>query len=312
MRRESHHPFGNKAVYSAILAGCWLLLAGCVYMPRFENVEVSQAFKPNPDSRINRQLGKASGNQGQALLVEQPELALESRLALVEFADTSIDAQYFIWQNDPTGILMIEKLLAAADRGVRVRALVDDIQLNGLIGRLSALDDHPNIEIRIFNPFSLRVRPTPGLFRLAEFAIDGNRLNHRMHNKLLVADNQLAIVGGRNIGDDYFGKSSTRDFIDTDILLSGKAVGELSNGFDTYWNSRWAYPVDALIELPHLPVSLDTVRKRIDKRLQKFAEFHQYRRDGGHSFTIEQLLSAAPLDRSLVVIDDPAVAWFVS
>jgi putative cardiolipin synthase len=112
--------------------------------------------------------------------------------------------QYFIWKNDATSILLIQSLIAAADRGVRVRALLDDIELEGLTGRVRAINSHPNIEIRIFNPFSVRTNMRLRILRLAEFVVDGMRLNHRMHNKLLIADNQIAILGGRNIGDEYF------------------------------------------------------------------------------------------------------------
>ena len=209
---------------------------------------VSQAQEPDPQSRIGQLLGGGRGVPARGLLVEASDLALTARIDMIDAADATIDAQYFIWQNDPTGVLVIQKLLDAADRGVRVRALLDDVQLTGFVDRLNALDDHPNIEIRIFNPFSVRFRYPLGFIRIAEFAIDGARLNHRMHNKLMVADNQLAILGGRNIGDDYFGRNPKRNFVDTDILLSGDIVPELSRGFDSYWNSRWAYPVSALME----------------------------------------------------------------
>jgi putative cardiolipin synthase len=292
----------------------WLLVAalslcGCVYLPTFEDAVVTHAWPPDPASRIGARLGQASDGSPRALLIESPELALTSRIDMIEAADTSIDAQYFIWQNDPTGILVVEKLLAAADRGVRVRGLLDDVQLDGLVDRLGALDEHPNIEIRIFNPFSVRLRFALGLFRLAEFAIDGNRLNHRMHNKLLVADNQLAILGGRNIGDDYFGRSEKRNFIDTDILLSGEIVPELSSGFDTYWNSEWAYPVRALVNWSLVPVHLDTVRERIRKRLMERPELRSLARESAFEDVIDQLLTGPRLVRSTTVIDDPDVGW---
>ena len=287
---------------------------GCVYFPGFEDAVVSHALVPDPASRIGCRLSEGSDAPMRGLLIEDPNLALTSRIEMIDAADRSIDAQYFIWQNDPTGILVIEKLLAAADRGVRVRGLLDDVQLEGLVDRLSALNEHPNIEIRIFNPFSVRLRFELGLLRLAEFAIDGNRLNHRMHNKLLVADNQLAILGGRNIGDDYFGQSEQRNFIDTDILLSGEVVAELSEGFDSYWNSQWAYPVNALINLSLIPVHLDTVRERISDRLAERPEIRALADNSSSSEdspdAIEQLLRGPRLEWATTVIDDPDVSWF--
>jgi putative cardiolipin synthase len=193
---------------------------------------------------------------------------------------------------------------------VRVRGLLDDVQLEGLVSRLNALNEHPNIEIRIFNPFSVRLRSPFGVFRFAEFAIDGNRLNHRMHNKLMVADNQLAILGGRNIGDDYFGESLERSFIDTDVMLSGPIVPELSVGFDAYWNSRWVYPVDALAHISLLPVDLDTVRQRIDRRLAERPELQALRADDDVGPLVERLLRSPAASWSGMVIDDPDVSWF--
>ena len=254
-------------------------------------------------------MGPEQSDLSRALLIEDPMLALTSRIDLIEAADTSIDVQYFIWQNDPTGILVIEKLLQAADRGVRVRALVDDVQMQGLVSRLNVLDDHPNIEIRIFNPFSIRMQFPLELFRLAEFAIDGNRLNHRMHNKLLVADNQLAILGGRNIGDDYFGYSHQRNFIDTDILLSGDIVRKLSTGFDSYWNTRWAYPVD---EIAHASRKDDMIalRKRIHQRLAEYPQLVDIVNDSSFEKTICMLRNGPRILDASTVIDDPNVRWF--
>ncbi|HEY5678446.1 MAG TPA: phospholipase D family protein [Pseudomonadales bacterium] len=300
---------------SRILSGaCWCLLilcvSGCVYLAQPEDAVVSQAQAPDPQSRIGQLLGGGRGVPARGLLVEASDLALTARIDMIDAADATIDAQYFIWQNDPTGVLVIQKLLDAADRGVRVRALLDDVQLTGFVDRLNALDDHPNIEIRIFNPFSVRFRYPLGFIRIAEFAIDGARLNHRMHNKLMVADNQLAILGGRNIGDDYFGRNPKRNFVDTDILLSGDIVPELSRGFDSYWNSRWAYPVSALMEFSLLPVDLETIRQRIRDRLEEWPDLESLGREIAFEDTLADLRDAAALDWSTTVVDDPEVGWF--
>jgi cardiolipin synthase C len=264
----------------------------------------------SPDSRIARLMGSDQGDVARAVLIEDPMFALRSRIDLIDAADVEIDVQYFIWQNDPTGILVIEKLLQAADRGVRVRALVDDAQMQGMISRLTVLNDHPNVEIRIFNPFSVRVQLPFELFRVVEFAVDGNRLNHRMHNKLLVADNQLAILGGRNIGDDYFGFSRQRLFIDTDVLLSGYIVRELSGGFDSYWNSRWAFPVGDMANYSVRKDDLIMLRQRIQKRLASNPELVSMVNKSDFCETFAMLQEGYELLAAATVIDSPSLRWF--
>ena len=268
----------------------------------------SVALPPPEDSRLGRLL-VTEDELGRALVVEDARLALTSRLDLIDAAESSIDLQYFIWQNDPSGIFLIERLLAAADRGVRIRALVDDVQLEGLVSRIHAITRHPNIEVRIFNPFSVRFGMRLRLFRLAEFAIDGNRLNHRMHNKLLIADNQAAVLGGRNIGDDYFGLSTERNFIDTDILLSGAVVPDLSTGFDAYWNSGWAVPSDSLLRLELVELSLDAVRARIRKRLADHPELDRLVDPDRIAALTRTLRDGHRLDEAAPVVDDPNVGW---
>lgn len=297
----------------------WLVLlaaflpVACVYLPTIEPRQATHAVSPGGTTRIANSLaalGIDVQNAKRALIVENAELALTTRLDLIDAADHTIDLQYFIWHNDPTGVLVIEKLLNAADRGVRVRVLLDDVQLQGLVNRLNALDDHPNVEIRIFNPFSVRWRYQLGIWRLLEFVLDGNRLNHRMHNKLLAVDNQLAFIGGRNIGDDYFDRSRERNFIDMDLLLSGTVVPQLSSGFDGYWNSRWAYPVNELLNLSVVPDALPKVRKRIRERLQERPNLNALALDQEFTDTLV-LISVAPQVVAYdTVIDDPDVSWF--
>jgi putative cardiolipin synthase len=187
--------------------------------------------------------------------------------------------------------------------------LIDDVQLEGLISRLIALAAHPNVEVRIFNPFSIRFGFRLRLFRLAEFAIDGMRLNHRMHNKLLVVDNQLAIMGGRNIGDDYFGLSERRNFIDTDLLLSGTVVPELSAGFDRYWNCRWAIPVEQLVNLSLVPDDLPSLRRRVAQRLSRSPELQALVDPARIEGLVATLRNAHRLDAASTVMDEPEVGW---
>jgi len=287
-----------------------LLLAGCIYLPELSAPEPTMALPPDPDSTLAQELNNDPQAVPRALLLNEPDLALTARLHLIEAAEHSLDLQYFIWQNDYSGILLIEKLLQAADRGVRVRALIDDVKLIGLIDRVSALNQHPNIEVKIYNPFSVRFRFPFAVFQVAEFAIDGNRLNHRMHNKLLVADNQLAITGGRNIGDDYFGYSDDWYFVDTDLLLYGPLVTVLSDGFDVYWNSRWSYPVESISRYSVIRYELDTIRNRIHNRLAEFPELSGRVQQGYFEEILPQLLDGHRLESFQVLVDDPNMGWF--
>jgi cardiolipin synthase C len=169
--------------------------------------------------------------------------ALMSRIALADHAKSSIDLQYYIYKNDQTGRLVTEHLLMAADRGVRVRILLDDLSLSDTIDMLDALDTHPNIQIRLFNPF--HTREPSFLSKTTQFIFDADRLNRRMHNKSYIVDNNVAIVGGRNIGDDYFDASANTNFRDLDLLAIGPVVADASHAFDEYWNCDAAFPLTA-------------------------------------------------------------------
>ena len=187
--------------------------------------------------------------------------ALRWRLAMLDTATTSIDAQYFIWKQDAVGSLLMERLLRAADRGVRVRLLVDDSFLSGEDEMMLAVDAHPNVEMRIFNPF--QVRSSSMSYRYLENLNDYSRTNHRMHNKLLIADGQVAIAGGRNIASEYFGFNKEENFRDFDVLTTGKVLPEISSSFDDYWNSGWAYPVTIIDHRSAIASELASLRKRL-------------------------------------------------
>ncbi|MEQ1579363.1 MAG: phospholipase D family protein [Steroidobacteraceae bacterium] len=167
-----------------------------------------------------------------------------ARLALARHASHTLDVQYYLWHDDETGRLLARGLLDAADRGVRIRMLIDDIHLAGRETGWVVLDRHRNISIRIFNPF--RVRAWPSLKRLVEVIREGGRLNHRMHNKAFVADRAMAIVGGRNIGDEYFAASPLANFRDMDLLALGPVVDEISASFETFWDCPYSVPVRSI------------------------------------------------------------------
>ena len=171
--------------------------------------------------------------------------AFAARYLLLERAEYSIDVQYYIWHNDMSGRMLFNALLAAAERGVTVRLLLDDNNTPGLDDTLAQLDAHPNISVRLFNPFSFRTLRALGY--LTDFA----RLNRRMHNKSLTVDGVATLVGGRNIGDEYFGAGDAPLFTDLDVLAIGPVVDEVATDFDRYWNSSPVHPLRAVIA-PHV------------------------------------------------------------
>jgi putative cardiolipin synthase len=167
-----------------------------------------------------------------------------ARVQMIDAAEKTLDLQYFIFRGDETGRLITDALIRAADRGVRVRVLVDDGATVAGDEQISALDAHPNIQIRIFNPFSYRGHSK--LRRSIEFMLHASRLDYRMHNKLLIVDNAVALIGGRNIGNQYFQMDPDSQFADDDVFAAGPIALQLSTTFDEYWNSRFAVPAAAL------------------------------------------------------------------
>jgi putative cardiolipin synthase len=202
------------------------------------------ALTNTADTHLGRALATAvkanPGNSGIHALRDGRD-AFAARMQLADAAERSLDVQYYIWHADTTGALLTEALWKAADRGVRVRLLLDDNNTSRLDETIATLDAHRNIEVRLFNPYANRG------FRLLELVTDFARLNRRMHNKSFTADNQATIVGGRNVGDEYFGANSRVQFADLDVLAVGAVVDAVSADFDAYWNSAPAYPAAELI-----------------------------------------------------------------
>lgn len=181
-----------------------------------------------------------------AYILEYGEESLVSRAWLTQHAIASIDVQYFIWSTDNIGILASQALLAAAERGVQVRVLVDDFLIDADEQTLLALAAHPNVEIRIYNPqYSVG---TSALQRLWRIATGFRRVNQRMHDKTAIFDNQVGITGGRNMADEYFDYDHAYNFRDRDVLLLGRAVDEMTQHFETFWHSALAVPVEQLLD----------------------------------------------------------------
>lgn len=183
--------------------------------------------------------------------------ALLARILLAEAAQRSLDVQYYIWHDDLTGRHFANSLLRAADRGVRVRILIDDVGVSARDEVLLSLDAHPNVEIRLFNPIASRT------FRNFSALTDISRVNRRMHNKAFIADNQAAILGGRNIGDEYFGASGDVAFNDLDVLTVGRGVADISAAFDVFWNAEESYPVASLHERADQAEAMQALREKL-------------------------------------------------
>ena len=226
------------------------ILAGCSFLPEAGPQPLERALpsagtgKPADFAATIRE----TFGEGQSgfLMVANARNALLWRLALADLATTSIDIQYFIWQGDETSGLLFDRLIRAADRGVRVRLLVDDLLLAASDPLIGAISMHPNISIKLFNPGKVRGSTLGGI---GHFLMNFKQLNRRMHNKLFAVDNHVAIVGGRNIGNPYFGLSEKYNFMDLDLLMAGPIVAEVSQAFDEYWNVDRAYPGSALSSL---------------------------------------------------------------
>ncbi len=182
---------------------------------------------------------------------------------MIDRAEKTLDLQYYIFHDDLTGKFLFDRIIAAADRGVRVRLLLDDWNLTKKMdGLLATLALHPNIEVRVFNPFGTHRSNFPG--PLAQDGLWTQRLRGRMHNKAFIADNSVAIVGGRNIGDEYFGASSEVNFYDMDIIAVGPIAREVSAIFDDYWNCVLAVPINALISLRPTADDLQSARRDLE------------------------------------------------
>lgn len=221
-----------------------VLLRACSALPSLENRSRSKALIDTGATRLGRAISPLVGTHPGASGIyplREAEDAFAARYLLAKAAERTLDVQYYIWHKDMSGTLLLKALCDAADRGVRVRLLLDDNNTSGLDPALAALDSHPNIEVRLFNPFVIR-RP-----RAIGYLTDFFRANRRMHNKSFTADNQATIIGGRNVGDEYFGATDDVLFADLDVIAAGPVVHEVSNEFDRYWASDSSYPVDRLI-----------------------------------------------------------------
>ena len=233
-----------KPILSYLLVAFVVLVTGCATLPPPKDRVETTALTDTAGTRLGRAIAPGvAANPGKTGIhaLPDPRDAFAARVLLAGAAEKSLDAQYFIWNGDHVGYLLFQALWQAAERGVRVRLLLDDLNTKGLDSTIAALDAHPNIEVRLYNPVVIRDN------RVLNFVTDFTRVNRRMHNKSFTADNQATVVGGRNIADEYFGAGAGLAFADLDVLAVGPAVPEVSKEFDVYWNSASAYPASGFV-----------------------------------------------------------------
>jgi len=272
-------------IATALVLALSVMISGCATktVEPYARPAPEYAIPARPDgpfadleSEIRAEYGsEASGFR----LLDRNEDGLRWRLALIDSASHSIDVQYYLWYGDTAGRILAKRLLDAADRGVRVRMLLDD--LNTLISDaatvvlrddvVARIDAHPNVELRLFNPWSSRELAG----RVGEATGDFQRINQRMHNKAMIVDNRAAILGGRNIGDEYMGLNALFNFHDLDVLGIGPVARQASEVFDAYWNSDWVMPVSAL-KIPVSAAELAAGRAELARQISDAASLERF------------------------------------
>ncbi len=255
-------------VFFCIAAGCSCLNPE---LPRVPSFAFDRPEETTLGIHYAAHLAASPGLAGFRTLVSGEE-AFIVRAATAEAAQKSLDLQYFIVSNDATATLLLYRALQAAERDVRVRILVDDVGSSDNYNLLSTLDAHPGIEVRSYNPFFSQ--GFWGGFRVLEYLGDSSRLNRRMHNKLWIADNAVAVIGGRNLGDAYFAVNRSNNFADLDILMTGPLVRDVSRSFDAYWNNATAIPIKTVLSGPAEPDQLAAIKEQLKSRAEKFRDTH--------------------------------------
>jgi putative cardiolipin synthase len=289
------------------LISAWLVLRLVFTLPDRPADPAPVPPPDTPDSRIGRAIaGLEAAHPGLSGIQLLPDSlgSFAARVKLIRAADVCLDVQYYIWRDDVSGRLLLDELRQAADRGVAVRLLLDDNGIDDLDDELAALNTHANIEVRLFNPFTIR-RP-----KALGYLLDFFRLNRRMHNKSLTADNQMTIIGGRNIGDMYFGAGDQPEFADLDVIAIGAIVPELAADFSRYWTSASSYPCELI-----LPPAATGALERLAASAQALTLADLLAQD--YAAAVDEMSYADPLTHGLLAYewvpvtmlsDDPAKA----
>ena len=268
------------SVFIILLSAVICLLQACSTLPERHAVTASYTNQISTENSYLTHLvtpvEAIHPNKTGYHLLYSPNQALDTRIQLINVAEKSLDLQYYIWDNDQVGTLALEAILRAADRGVKVRLLIDDNNSASLQASYRAMVLHPNIQIRMFNPY--RFRKMRGL----DILFDYGRISRRMHNKSFIADQQVALIGGRNMSNHYYDVGDNFQFSDMDVVLLGEAVHEISASFDEYWNHEYAYPIQQLAKYNPKRLSYQNLRQQLQKNWQKTASEGVLRLDTTH------------------------------
>ncbi len=250
-------------IFRLLILCCIVSLQACSTLPQKHAVISSYTTQSDTSDTYLAKLFKPIKQQHPNLtgyhVLYNPTQALTTRLQLMERAEKTLDLQYYIWDNDKVGALALSAAARAADRGVKVRLLIDDNNSKDLEAAYLALSQHPNIEIRVFNPYKFRK------LRAFDILLDFNRITRRMHNKTFITDNQVALIGGRNMSNQYYDAGENYQFSDMDVLLVGQATDDISASFDEYWNHPYAYPIQQVAKASQHNLSYANLRYQLDE-----------------------------------------------
>jgi putative cardiolipin synthase len=288
---------------TTVASTLFLALTACASIPRdFEQVP-SRSWQ-HPEQTNLGDFFEDYAPEDPALsgvrLLAEPREAFRARFGFAALAEKSLDLQYYLWKSDLTGQLLLYRAFEAADRGVQVRILIDDIYHSGRDNNYGAIDSHPSIEIRVYNPMGSR-----GAGKGANMVYHKGSLDHRMHNKIFLADSAVAVLGGRNIGDDYFGVDEKLNFRDLDVLAVGPAAKEAGDAFDMYWNSPAAVPITVLLKEPVAETALEKRRQELRTSLDDMdaLPYTVPKEEGEIRETLEQLAEELVWAETEIIID---------
>lgn len=254
----------NYSKSAAIALSCSLVLglSACSTLPKQTPQPMEYAFHtPTEETSLAKSVmplrNANPGLTGYHVLYDPLE-ALAARLELINKAEKTLDLQYYIWDNDKIGSMALHSIIQAADRGVKVRLLIDDNNSKKMEGIYLALDQHANIDVKLFNPYRFRH------YRAMDMVLNLKRINRRMHNKSFIADNQISLIGGRNMSNQYYNLSDNYQFSDVDVMLVGSASDEIIHSFDEYWNDDFAFPVKQLVNPRHYSLRFEGLKQQLN------------------------------------------------
>jgi putative cardiolipin synthase len=291
------------ALATLLLSACATLPPGTGY-PKIASTALAHPEETALGKVVAARAKNHAGLSGFRLFASGSD-AFTLRVQLANRAQRTLDIQYFIFKDDDTGQLLMSAILHAASRGVRVRMLIDDTAARGQDDRVALLAANPNVEVRLYNPFYYR--GPLAFIRYAEFALTMSRLDYRMHNKLFVADNAMAIAGGRNVGDEYFDAGDAPQFGDYDVLAVGPIVRELSKSFDAYWNDRLSIPVRALFRDTPTAGRFEALKQDLSEHKEEMHQSEEERsvRSGNPLASILEQDTGIVWAKAEVLVDSP-------